>query len=820
MVVSLSAQDYASLHDKLIRFYGYQRSGLKSGTSGNLNNQNVHQGDNYTGKQLDGGWNDAGDYIKFGMPLSYVVYCLLKGYDIFPSSYTDTYKADNGSGSDGIPDILNQVKYATDYIMKAIIDDKTIVLDVGTAQQEHQTMGVYAPDGRSGDQIHLCNGGDVPAVYAADLALMAVLYKKFDAAYATQCSTKAIVAFNFAKNKIDSKNLYCTAQLKDGKALYDYYDANDGKGKWVRIDDKMVAAGIELYRATNDGNPVYKTWAKKPITPYFNCLCYSFVGPLCSFEVWRQGLGDATSVGDNVGFVGTKIQTSGFFTGVYKNAGWGTARDIGNAAFVNALAYIVTPTQAQRDTLLNRTKNHVAWVTGNFGQTKRCYVIGVSGGPTNIHYRPTSSGPQGGVVSGPDGDGKWADDGSANYCEPAIDYNSGITGAVAFLKAINNTTGSDIKISAALTASPSSNVDFTSKSVTFSAAFSKSVAWTLKISGGFGTKTITKTGTSISEAWDGSADKGFFLSGEIVAAQLTVDGVIAALDIVKAKAISVSIAKAKKIQTSASDVLVDNFDDGDTLNKINGKWMGFSSDENSFGGRTILGFDTLNGSKIIRATCNVASDAPSTFAGIKSTFNIAGTPVSIGDVKSVVFDLKGNKDANLRVELVQPSISDSAYWGIDIPVTNLPNTYRVNISDFKQPDWKTVDKALDRGTISAIRFTVYDSTSTILLYLDNVYVENLKISAVANTPRQTHSSFLPHVINGGLRYCIPSNADAPAEMTMSDIVGRIVMKRTIQANPGNVFFVSFSHLPSGIFTIEHSVNGSSVGRTMKITHVR
>jgi endoglucanase len=77
-----TSQNYKEMHDQLIRFYGYQRSGLKSGTSGNLNNQNIHQGDNYNGKQLDGGWNDAGDYIKFGMPLGFTVYCLHKSKKI------------------------------------------------------------------------------------------------------------------------------------------------------------------------------------------------------------------------------------------------------------------------------------------------------------------------------------------------------------------------------------------------------------------------------------------------------------------------------------------------------------------------------------------------------------------------------------------------------------------------------------------------------------------------------------------------------------------------------------------------------------------
>jgi endoglucanase len=820
-VFSLSAQDYASLHDKLIRFYGYQRSGLKSGSSGNLNGQNIHGGDNYKNNPLDGGWNDAGDYIKFGMPLSYVVYCLLKGYDIFPSAYADSYKADNSAGADGIPDILNQVKYATDYIQKAVIDANTIVLDVGLAQEEHQSMGVVNPDGRSESKILLCDGGDIPAVYAADLALMSVLYKKFDTAYSTQCLAKAKVAFAFAKSHIDSKKLYCTPQLKNGTALYDYYDAGDGKGKITRIDDKMVAAGIELFRATNDGDPIYKTWAKKSMPPYFNCLTYSFIGPLASFEVWRQGLGDPTSVMDNAGFVGTKIQPTGFFTGVYQNSGWGTARDVGTAAFVFSLAYVVTSTQNQRDTLLNRAKNHVQWVIGNFGKTKRNYVVKWgTGGPTNIHYRPTSTGPEGGVVTGPDGDGNWSDNGDAKYCEVACDYNAGIVGAVAFLKAVGSTGGTDIRMSSAFTATPMTSVDFTSKPVTFSATFSKSVACTIKISGGFGSKTITKSGTSLSETWDGSADKGFFISGDSVAAQLIMDGTIAAIDIVKAKALTISITKAMKLGKNANDVPIDDFEDGDKINKLGGQWLGCGSDEGSFSGATVLAFDTMNASKVIKATCNISSDNPAVYAGIKSTLKADGSPTSIGGAQSIFFDMKGSKAANVRVELVQPSITDTAYWGIEVPVTTLPNTYRVTIADFRQPSWKTVDKALDRNNITAFRFVVYDSTSLINLYIDNVFVESFKSAVAASARTPVPSSFRPVFTNGALHYRFPAFIGSSVDLTVCDIVGRIIMRRSINATAGDAAVISLSQLPAGTFTVEHSINGKSAGQKMKITLVR
>jgi hypothetical protein len=115
---------------------------------------------------------------------------------------------------------------------------------------------------------------------------------------------------------------------------------------------------------------------------------------------------------------------------------------------------------------------------------------------------------------------------------------------------------------------------------------------------------------------------------------------------------------------------------------------------------------------------------------------------------------------------------------------------------------------------------VYDSTGVVQLYLDNVYVESLNSATVTNVSQQMRSSFLPVVMRGALHYRMPPVAALPVELTVYDIVGRIVMKRTIKAGSGEVVSVSLSELPAGIFTVEHSIGGVSMDRKIKITHVR
>ncbi len=801
-------RDYASLQDLLIKFYGYQRAGLKSGSCYNLNSgfaNASHGGDSYNSNPLDGGWYDAGDYIKFGMNLGYAVYCLLKGYDVFPTGYSNKYDWTHQK-TDDIPDILNQAKFATDYMIKAVINETTIVLDVGKAEEEHSTWGVTNASGRTGDKILLCNGADIPATYAACLALMATVYRKYDAAYADQCVAKAKVAFTYAKNKYaqGESSYYCTAQRKAGQALYDYPTV-DGK-KTQQVNDRMVAAGVELYRATSNADPSYKTWAQKGITDFYNCIGFAYIGPLAAFEVWRQGLGSYGALASNVGFIEGKIKASGPFNGVYQNSGWGTAREIGSCAFEYALAYVTTASTTSRELYLKRVKSHVDWVAGYSGT--RSYICGFNNGPTKIHYRSTNYGPvPGGVVSGPDGDGNWANDGSAQFCEVAVDYNAGIIGALAFLKALESSDG--IKMSTAFSATPTSGVDLTKNTVKFTAGFSKSVAWTIKIDGASGLKTLKGTGTSISETWDGSADKGVFIGGESVVASLSIDGTIVIFDVLKANPVTIAISQVKKIAPAASDVLLDDFSDSNLATKHGGNWIAIGNKTGISATTARLKSDTLEVS---------GSVYENGYAGVKATFNTAGTAGNFGQFKSILFDLRSTKSANVRVELEQPSITDSAYYGINIPVRSTLNRYRVDIKDFVQPDWKKSEKALDLSNISSLRFTVYDPVSSVKLYIDNVYIDGLTTGVVNVSSKLLHAALKPAVQNGSFVYSIPQNTIGKVDVSVFNIAGKVVMKEAFNTNAGKVVSIPLSKLSPGLYTVTNTVNGKVVGEKMKFVH--
>ncbi|MFP4243137.1 MAG: glycoside hydrolase family 9 protein [Chitinispirillaceae bacterium] len=809
MAWQVSAQNYSELHDLLIKFYGYQRAGLENGSANNLNSgftDAAHSGDSYNGHALDGGWYDAADYIKFGMNLGYTVYTLLKGYDVFPNAYDDNYSFDHSNTPDGIPDILNQVKYATDYMMKAVISENTVVLDVGLASEEHLGMEDMPNSGgrTQSHQIRLADGGDIPATYAACLALMSTLYRPYDSEYADDCLAKAKAAFSFAKAKFDAGADYCTPQEKRGKTLYAYTDGAE------QIGDRKAAAGVELYRASEDEDPIYREWANASIVDQYNCMGYGFIGPLASFEVWRQGLGSAASLVANVAFIEGRVQEEGFFEGIYQNSGWGTARDAGTAAFEYALAYIVTSSTDTRDRYHQRIEDHIGWIIGNNGSQPRSYVVGYNSGPTSLHYRTNypNGDPQGALVSGPDGDGNWENNESAEFCEVAIDYNAGIIGAVAFLKALDD-PGDAIQMTQSFTADPKVEADFRSGNVTFSAGFSSSVPWRIDITGFNGSKSFTGTGTSINEIWDGTADEGFFLGGESVAAKLSIEGEIVAYDIQKARAFTVSIEKAVRPELGSEYKVIDDFEDSDLDNAVGGVWEPFGTGTGF--GATRSDFSEEDGSVALEMTGTVGSAGAEEYAGLRTTFNAEESAGSIGDVQSVAFDLKSSKNANVCVELEQANVTDGAYHRVVFPVKTVSNFYRIPIEEFAQPDWKTSDVPLDLNNITALRFTVYDNTSMIRLWLDNVAIEGYSSSTVSRLSRKGNVAFSPTVKNNSLVFSMPRSAAGNLEMTVYDIAGKVVKKADFSAVSGKVCSMSLRGLPAGMYTVRSKVNGEASG---------
>ncbi|NLD95392.1 MAG: hypothetical protein GX639_22300, partial [Fibrobacter sp.] len=207
---AFSGSDYSEAMRMAVKFYGAQRCG-------NTHNWMLHENkelktppvchtkDAYDGHDMSGGWHDCGDHIKVATTMGYAAICLLSAYDVWPKAFEDNYDTAY-NGPNGIPDVLDEAKVATDYFLKSLIDNKTFVYYLGGDQDHNKwvtssyqsTLSASEGGDPRPSMASTSSGGAQVADYASALALMAKHYP--DQTYAAKCKAAAISYYDWAKS--------------------------------------------------------------------------------------------------------------------------------------------------------------------------------------------------------------------------------------------------------------------------------------------------------------------------------------------------------------------------------------------------------------------------------------------------------------------------------------------------------------------------------------------------------------------------------------------------------------------------------------------
>src|SRR5688500_10281625 len=103
--------NYGEALQKSLFFYEAQRSGdLPANNRVNWRGDSGMQDGADVGRDLTGGWYDAGDHVKFGLPMAASATMLAWGIVEYRSAYVSTGQLNTA---------LDQLKWATDYFIKA-----------------------------------------------------------------------------------------------------------------------------------------------------------------------------------------------------------------------------------------------------------------------------------------------------------------------------------------------------------------------------------------------------------------------------------------------------------------------------------------------------------------------------------------------------------------------------------------------------------------------------------------------------------------------------------------------------------------------------
>jgi endoglucanase len=239
--------DYAEALQGSMLFYDIQRSGQlpPDNPVDWRGDSDLSDGSDH-GVNLTGGYHDAGDLVKFGLPEAYSMTMLAWGL----ADYGQGYAAAGQTQA-----ALSNLRWGDDYILSAFTTPTTFYGQVGDASTDHSYWGPAEtnPNTRPSSAITAsCTGTDLAGQAASALAASAVVFKTADAKYAARLTTQAQALWNFA-NSYRGNYSSCIIGAQG------YYTSVSGY--W----DELVQGAIWLYRATGTAS-----WLTTAQTDYAN----------------------------------------------------------------------------------------------------------------------------------------------------------------------------------------------------------------------------------------------------------------------------------------------------------------------------------------------------------------------------------------------------------------------------------------------------------------------------------------------------------------------------------------------------------------------
>jgi len=390
------------------------------------------------GVDLNGGWFDAGDHVKFNLPMSYSVSLLNWSMISTPEAYTQVGKLDYGK---------EQVKYALDYLLNAYQagadlespDDDKVYFQVADGYTDHDFWGPPEEINMARPTFTCDSNGGCAAVsgtMVASFASGAILFKD-DVDYAQRLLDSAKRLYQFAM-KYPTDLDYSSV----GQDFYKLYDTSN--------KDQLAWGAMWLYRATNDVQ--YLNDAKSLVEgkyPWAQSWDNMFLGV---FELLAEDTDDS-SYKDRVKnelntWINKEVPTTP--GGLRVRLEWGSLRYATAVSFISLMYSDLLATETEKEPYISFAKSQIDYALGDNPQNFS-YVVGYGTNyPTHPHHRgasgTTKDDPnpnkyviEGALVGGPMSadDSNYQDirDGEIAWkCnEVTTDYNAGFTGALAKL---------------------------------------------------------------------------------------------------------------------------------------------------------------------------------------------------------------------------------------------------------------------------------------------------------------------------------------------------------------------------------------------------
>ena len=391
------------------------------------------------GRDLSKGWFDAGDHVKFNLPMGYSATMLAWSMLEFPEGYKKAGALEYGK---------EQVRYVLDYFLNCYNPgkdpnspaDDILYYQVGDPHRDHAFWG--PPDKINFPRpTYSCSSSapcsEVAGEMAAALAAGSLLFKDSDPAYARKLLETGEKIYQFGEQFAGNSG---------------YTAANGFYSSYSGYNDELAWGAVWLYKATGDKKYLEKAekyiQKAQPATHWAHSWDNVSVGTqLLLYEVtgkpeYRQKVEE---------------HLNHWLSGVQRTKGglafldrWGSLRYASTTAYIGLVAAKHLPNSPTREKYIQFAKSQIDYILGD-NPRHSSYLVGFRKNyPKNPHHRGAHDSPTfniddpvnnrhtlvGALVGGPKSpnDFDYKDD-RHDYVanEVATDYNAGFTGALAGL---------------------------------------------------------------------------------------------------------------------------------------------------------------------------------------------------------------------------------------------------------------------------------------------------------------------------------------------------------------------------------------------------
>lgn len=225
---------------------------------------------------VTGGWHDATDYLQYSTTSVNTIFQMMFAYENYPQVYTDKYDSAGHMGSNGIPDILDEIKWGLKWMLRMnpapgemynqIADDRDHIgfrlpvddpADYGLGKYRPVYYVTGKPQGLSKHKNSSTGVSSIAGKFSSGFALAASIFEDSDEEFAAMLKQKALEAWEFALTDTGYTQTACNL------SPYFYEESN--------YADDLELAATQLYRLTGDEKYIREAtyWGdQEPVTPW------------------------------------------------------------------------------------------------------------------------------------------------------------------------------------------------------------------------------------------------------------------------------------------------------------------------------------------------------------------------------------------------------------------------------------------------------------------------------------------------------------------------------------------------------------------------